>query len=309
MKRIALFLTALFLFTSCELFNDLSEAEPKDLRVTDILIKTNGTNYRFSVFTYTGNKVTQIMEHDWDGSAWYESYRMTATYSGNSVTLVWERKSGTSWSLQEKFEYTFSGEQVSEEIRYVYSGGWDPVEKNEYEYFSGGIMRWHSYDQGSNGWYETSYGVYTYEQGLMTEYNRYSYDGFDFFVSRVEQFSYNGDQLEGYVRQVKQGTTFINSKKYEYEYSGGVLSELDYFDWSVASNDWSSAGTTTYHYNSYGDVIWISTTSGTRNEFNYEDGIGNAKFIYYRPDALAYQLPTLRNGGESHYVPMYARIY
>ncbi|MFA5815849.1 MAG: T9SS type A sorting domain-containing protein [Bacteroidales bacterium] len=173
----------------------------------------NGTQ---SAITMDGNRISVVTMKTWndDTNTWDNSLRNTYTYTGsgaNFATVVMEEWT-TQWVFTVKAEYTWSGNQVSESIMYVYeNGAWKRSSKYVYEHpDSNTNVMTISMDDEAGGWTETSrittrvdsHGNATLNQmemymGTWTIFSgtrfQLTYSGNDLTQRITEQFSFGSD--------------------------------------------------------------------------------------------------------------------
>jgi hypothetical protein len=141
----------------------------------------NGT--RTSNITLTNNQVTEVLESDWkatvtynsDGnpenvkeysfvSTWTLDYETTYTYNSGKLVQVSEIEYGGNGNYEDKYDISYSGDELVEQIHSIlYPGGtWTEYYKYVYTYTNGKISKI-NYLSKDGSWYDSYYEDFTYD--------------------------------------------------------------------------------------------------------------------------------------------------
>ena len=190
------------------------------------------TNYNYDSY---GNQTEQLSYSSWNGSAWGNGFRNVYTYDLNNnqtqdSAQYWD---GAMWFDSYKFDYTWTGGQLIEEMDHYWSGSaWYESGKYDYIYTNGQMSGLTSYIWDGTNWKndENYVNIVWYiwngplsENSLLTSYTQQVPNGNLWKDTIKVNFTYNsfGNQTD-YLEQYMPNATYLTSyqQKNSYQYNG-----------------------------------------------------------------------------------------
>jgi hypothetical protein len=317
-KNILLISILIALLFSCIRDKDRDSGPAKNThRIKQVTFDNDEGTDRKSVFTYDDKeRLIMIMRHEKEGSeTWKEVVKIEIFYNPAEIKSYYYSNESGFWEYTGKQEFYVEDGLLKEEWYYHYIDD-DWVENSEwtYDYSGTNLIEWQCYfDSDNDGSVElNSKGEYGYINNKLDEYRGYYFDEFEDWIEYdLETFSYSGDKLSGYINYYKDTLDYwVESFKCTYIYTGDNITEAEYYDWVIESNDWEyDPFTVTYDYDINGYLIEHTDDDGDKTTYEYEAGNGNAVFFWYYPEDLVYGRPTLKSTTtQKKYAPYYERI-
>ena len=135
-------------------------------------------NENKSTYTYTNNKITELIDLSWNGSAWVliaesddqdSSSKITISYGVNGLVseFMYYEWNGSSWSADDKDVYTYNANnKIANLVSYDWNGSaYDISYKEEYNYDANGNLILEEDFDYNDGSYESEYEMsYTFDE-------------------------------------------------------------------------------------------------------------------------------------------------
>jgi len=306
-----------FSFNACNDNNgdDTPEVIKNTHRVTQY-INSYENEERFKVtFSYDGEKVKTIIKYNKNGEKWISSHKYEFIYSGNNITKTTYIKTEDNWVKSSKLEYVVENGLMTKDINYIIKdGNFVKKWKYNYQYSGSNLINWFGYYYNeATGEIETEIkGDYIYENGYLTKYEHYAKDSSgNWYMNYKRILTYSGDDIIGYNGYALNDINkWIEYTKFKYQYSGNNVTRIDEEWWNSQNETWNKYWTE-YSYNSNGFLSERKNNSNVKFVYEYEEGHGNARLFYYYPEDLVYNKPTFKNATineDDNELPYYKRM-
>ncbi|MGJ8743723.1 T9SS type A sorting domain-containing protein [Polaribacter sp.] len=189
-----------------------------------------------NIYTYSGNKVTELVDYYWNGSAWVltadYSSKTTINYGANDLVyeFLYYDWNGSSWSVVDKDVYGYNANnKLTSTIYYDWNGAaYEVYSKEEYTYDSNGnliLERDFDYNNGSFELYSEKNYTFDVTQ-LMSSFTHPFKDKFGFealtgqenlYVNKIlgyEEDNYRTTYNYGEATASVKGVSFIEFAVY-----------------------------------------------------------------------------------------------
>lgn len=130
--------------------------------VTEIV---DANDYKYTTSYNSENQIENTKEYDYDGG-WTLSYEQDYTYSSGKLVLrTGIEYGGTEGNWENKYVYTYNGEELIEELHtYKSPGGvWTDCHKYAFTYSNGKISKRTHYYKSETSWVENYYEEFLYD--------------------------------------------------------------------------------------------------------------------------------------------------
>ncbi|QXP69702.1 T9SS type A sorting domain-containing protein [Polaribacter sp. R2A056_3_33] len=155
-----------------------------------------------NIYTYSGNKIIEVVDYYWNGSAWVltadYSSKSTVNYGANGLVseFYYYEWNGSAWSLDGKDVYGYNANnKLTSSIYYDWNGAaYEANYKDEYGYDANGnliLEKWSDYNNGS--------------------FELYSEENYTFDVTQMmSSFTHPFKDKFGFEALTGQGNRFVN---------------------------------------------------------------------------------------------------
>lgn len=198
---------------------------------------------------YDGDMLSEVIyQYNMGGGVWMNVSKEVYNYNGDTWTVLYWIWNGTTWSSNDLYTYTRSGNIIELLMQYMQGGAWQNEGKEIYTLdFNENVTEIISQVWADNEWVNSEQTTYLYENGVYTDKSIKEWDGSDW--EDAYHFTYDYDAIG-------------NAKHGEcYEYDGD--------DWTLADNDIEMAfdynATSINYYGCRVDVEFVDLTGLDEN--------------------------------------------
>jgi len=202
-----------------------------------------------TTFSYSDNKITELIDKSWNGSDWVYAFesdqndassKTTVSYGSNGLVseLIYNEWNGSSWSVDGKEVYSYTANnKIASYIYYDWNGAaYDTNYKEEYGYDANGNLLLEEGSDYNDDFFEVNYEVsYTYDTTqMMRDFTHPFKDilGFEALTGRDNSYV---NRLIGSSSDENYKTT------YNYGEKTASVKEVRFIDFEVYPNPTSSA--------------------------------------------------------------------
>ena len=271
------------------------EDKDKFFRVKSVNDYFNGVFNGGTQIIYDGERVWEMSSNDLDG----DSSRSEYSYpEANKALESYYEYNGFSWNLEEKIEYSYQGENISQMIYYGEltreTGALDPYMKISMQYQDNDLKEELISFYDGVSWMDLAKLTYTYSGDKLTQTMMYNNFTGTWEITYKEDVSYSGDNMDLVVQSTYLEGSYFESYKYDFTYENDQLKTIQTYS-KEDGITWTADYTDTFTYDSDGNLASTTETEpGTayKSEFNYEEEKGNiGQFIYRGGGAANMILP------------------
>lgn len=243
----------------------------KEIRWNDIY--GSSTYEGKSVLSYTGEKLSEVIDYDKENGVWLENYKYDISYQGDWVYFKEYYREVNSWVEESYSSFRIKiidGKFLEEE--YTYSG---EIDRYIYTYSGNKLVSIENFYNGELGWKDEL--IYNGDQ--IQEYRGYSSNNGVLEFEEKSEFTYSDGKLTQVIDYYNNNAVWVKQVKYVYLYSGNQVIQIDAYDWN---NSWEPDGSEYFSYNSDGLLESISEEYGDgswEEHYTYEAGRGNLKLL------------------------------
>jgi hypothetical protein len=297
-KKFIYILLCIPFLVACKKDDDSIPADHR--RIKQIKLSNNaGVVSTKILYSYNNNLLmnrTFIVKSGSSYNTWDTTTKCNYTYSGDIVTAVLYLGDEGELHLGEKMEYEFTDKRM---VRMKYFEYVDDqfMSRNEYFFnFNGELLESFNVYTDFEGYgilHEVSLGEYTYEDQNVIRFRIKDLYTDEYFYN--EDFVYENDVLDHWSSSENYRLTnyWNNLDKESYEYnSENILEKTRIYEWH---NYWSYNYSISFQYDQSNLVIEDYGVGALRNEYIYEDGIGNSEQLVFNPMDRVYNRPIIEN--------------
>lgn len=241
-------------------------------------------SYR-SLYTYTNDNLTELLEQTWSVDHWENDGRTLNTYDGSdristSIFQIWDSDSSAFLNYF-KFDYTYNGSGfISEVIVQNWVGGMWVNSSRGVATYSGDLLTIQlSQSWTGSTWVDVSRMVFSYSGSNVTEVLSQSWTGSAWGDTYRTTNTYSGNNLTQSIYQQWTGSEWVNISRDDMQYDGSGH-EIRSQDYNWVSNAWNLTDSDTMKYTGeqLTELVNVNISqifnSVTRTTFEY-DGAGN----------------------------------
>jgi len=197
---------------------------------------------------YDGDMLSEVIYQYNMGGVWMNVTKEVYNYNGDTWTVLYWLWNGTTWSSQDLYTYTRSGNTIELLMQYMEGGAWQNEGKEIYTLdFDDNVTEIISQVWADNTWVNSEQTTYLFENGVFTD---------------------------KYIKEW-DGSAWVNDYHFTYEYDvngnakHGECYGFGGYDWTFADNDIEMAfdynATSTNYYGCRVDVTFVDLTGLDEN--------------------------------------------
>jgi len=267
----------------------------------------DGVDFRYT-FDYNDDKLSRTTNfHKDDNDEWKEIRKSEISYNGDQVTQIWYDMESEDWVPKYKADLIYENGLMVKGTYYYCFGEDETAVYAEWSYqYSGDDLiayQIHSDTANNQVLVYVEEGEYIYQIGKLTEidYNVLTFSG-EWQIRHKENFTYSEDKMSGWIySKLTEDDEWQEQTRCEYTYDDDRISEAIYHYWISQTESWTEH-TINYGYDLKGYMIERTDEDNNIFTYEYEDGSGNARSLWYYPEEMVYGQPQLKNAGGTRYL-------
>lgn len=197
----------------------------------DETIVTNNTSYKYNSFRNVIEKESSY--YDEEMGEMVNDEKIEYTYLNNQLSEKIEYYDyGDGWELDYKTEFIYNQDgTIAEELTYSFYDDWELYEKEVHTYSDGNITLTETFEYDVDEWILSSKTDYIYEGGNLIEESSAYFDGENFEEYEVTEYEYDDSDrvvnMKLYIITEDGGSlTLFSEGEYEYDENGNVVTEI-----------------------------------------------------------------------------------
>lgn len=247
-------------------------------------------DYKSSRVYNGNNQVTVEMDSNFVSPNWEPSNRTTNTYNASNQmsTTLMEYWNGTSWQNGQQIIYTYTGNNLTQELAQSWNGTmWGDSWKQEYVYSGSNLTEetFSIYNQMNSAWEGSDKTLYSYNANNQIEteiYQNYNMNAWENSDKTIYTYNTTTNKIEKLEMQIWNNNQWENDIKVDITWTGNSLLVADFQTWNGLSWDKLQQITLTFNSLGYPTTDMSETWNGTAYVFDPANNDYKERW-YYEP--------------------------